>query len=180
MVLRTADVHLVRAAHAGDLIAFEELARRYETLVYRVALRMLGNPAEAEDAAQEVLIQLWMSLSAFRGESSLSTWLYRVTTNHCLNVLRKRRPTEQVDEDVEAVAAAPHHALVAKARFRTLTEAIARLTPEQRVPLVLRELEGLSYDEIADVLETTLAAVKGRLHRARIELVGAMRERDWA
>jgi RNA polymerase sigma-70 factor, ECF subfamily len=180
VVLRTADIHLLRAAEAGDLIAFEELARRYEALVYRVALRMLGNPAEAEDAAQEVLLQLWKSLSAFRGESSLPTWLYRVTTNLCLNVVRGRRPTDSMPEEVEAVGASPHHAFEAKAKLRALTVAIGRLSPEQRAPLVLRELEGLSYDEIADALETTIPAVKGRIHRARIELVGAMRQHEWA
>lgn len=85
MVLKTDDVHLVRAAQLGDLYAFEELVRRHRTRVYRVALRMLANPADAEDAAQDAFVQCWSALPGFRAESSFSTWLVRIVTNRCLN-----------------------------------------------------------------------------------------------
>lgn len=173
MVLRTSDRHLLEAARAGDLIAFETLARRHETLVYRVALRMLGRPVEAEDATQDVLLQAWQALPRFRGDSSFSTWLYRLTTNRCLNVLRSSRPSEPIPEDMVGGKTAAEE-VERSLRLEALKSAVLTLTPEQRAPFVLREFEGLSYEEIADVLSTTLPAVKSRIHRARVELVSAL------
>lgn len=162
---------LVRAAQRGDLEAFGELMRRYEQTTYRVALRMLGSPAEAEDAAQDAFLRAWRSLPRFQGSSSFGTWLYRITTNRCLNIIAARRPSETLDEsragdrrDDPAARAQQREQLSA------LTASIDRLPAEQRAALVLREFEGLSYDEVADVLQITLAAVKGRIHRARAQI----------
>lgn len=174
MVLRTADRHLVDAARAGDLLAFEELARRHEALVYRVALRMLGSPSDADDAAQDVLLQAWQGLPRFRGDSSFATWLYRLASNRCLDDLSSRRRDAALPDDVRGADATMYEQVEGRMRLEALTSAVARLTPEQRAPLVLREFEGLSYEEIAEVLETTVAAVKGRIHRARLELVSAL------
>jgi len=176
MVLRTDEIHLIRAAQVGDLFAFEELVRRYRTPVYRVALRMLGNAPEAEDAAQDAFFQAWQALPGFRAESSFSTWLYRIVTNRCLNLLRSQRPAEPLAEGYEVEASRPNHIVEAHAKLEALKVAVTRLTPEQRAPLILRELEGLSYEEIAEVLDTTVPAVKGRLHRTRLVLVEAMRQ----
>ncbi len=178
MVVETDDSQLVRAAQVGDLAAFEVLLRRHEARVYRVALRLLGDPDEAEDAAQEAFVQAWQALSMFRGASSLSTWLYRIVTNRCLNLLQARRPEEPLDERHEARTLDPAHAVETGGALATLRRAILELTPEQRGPLVLRELEGRSYEEIAEILEISVPAVKSRLHRARVELVVAMR--SWA
>ncbi len=173
---KTDDIHLVSAAQRGDLIAFELLVRRYGTPAYRIALRILGNPTDAEDVMQDSLLQAWQALPELRDRRLFSTWLYRIVTNGCLNAIRSRRATEVLPNEIEDETRRPNHVTEARRQLEALGRAITRLTPEQRAPFVLRELEGLSYEEIADVLETTVPAVKGRLHRARLALLEAMRE----
>jgi RNA polymerase sigma-70 factor (ECF subfamily) len=143
MVASPDDAQLVTRAQAGRLDAFEELVRRYRQPSYQVALRMLGDAADAEDATQDAFVQAWRSLAGFRAEAAFSTWMHRI---------------------VEA-----------RWEVEDLKLAIARLNPEQRAPFVLRELEGRSYQEIAEVLELSVPAVKSRLHRARLEVLAAMR-----
>jgi RNA polymerase sigma-70 factor (ECF subfamily) len=174
------EARLVARAAAGRLDAFEELVRRYQLPVYRVALRMLGDRADAEDAAQDAFLQAWQALPGFAGRSRFSTWLYRIVTNRCLNIRRSARRIEPLPEglEVEAPASRPDRIVEAASELEALAEAIARLSPEQRVPLVLRTFEGCSYEEIAGVLGISVAAVRGRLHRARLELLEAMR--PWA
>jgi RNA polymerase sigma-70 factor (ECF subfamily) len=174
MVLKTDDIHLVSAAQRGDLIAFELLVRRYGTPAYRIALRILGNPTDAEDVMQDSLLQAWQALPELRDKRFFSTWLYRIVTNRCLNAIRSRRATEVLPNEIEDETRRPNHVTEARRQLQTLRRAIMRLTPEQRVPFVLRELEGLSYEEIAEVLGTTVPAVKGRLHRARLALLEAI------
>ncbi len=165
MVLKTDDMHLVRAAQLGDLYTFEKLVRRHRTRIYRVALRMLANPADAEDAAQDAFVQCWSALPGFRAESSFATWLVQIVTNRCLNMLRSRR-SEPLEERREARAWRLSEVVEARAELEALAAAVLGLTPDQRAPLVLRELEGLSYEEIAHVLEVSVPAVIGS-HRAR-------------
>jgi RNA polymerase sigma-70 factor, ECF subfamily len=171
---KTDDIHLVSAAQRGDLIAFELLVGRYGTPAYRIALRLLGNPTDAEDVMQDSLLQAWQALPKLRDRHFFSTWLYRIVTNRCLNAIRSRRATEVLPSEVEDETRRPNHVTEARRQLQTLLRAIMRLTPEQRVPFVLRELEGLSYEEIAEVLGTTVPAVKGRLHRARLALLEAI------
>lgn len=175
MVVQTDDSHLIEAAQANDLDAFAELVRRHRTRVYRVALRMLGDADEAEDATQDTFLQAWQALPEFRCESTVATWLYRVVTNRCLNLLRAQHPGEPLEATHEAAGSRPNHIAEERAHLEALKLAIVKLTPEQRAPFVLRELEGLSYEEIATALDVTVPAVKGRLHRARLELLHAMR-----
>ena len=172
MVLVVDDIRLVRAAQAGDTAAFEDLVRRHELPVYRLALRMLNDASDAEDAAQETFLAAWRALASFRAESTLSTWLYRIATNRCLAVLgaNELRTGPLSGREMDPRAGPEAAALEGDALDR-LKAAIARLTPEQRVPLVLREFEGLAYEEIGEVLDLTPGAVKGRLHRARLELL---------
>jgi RNA polymerase sigma-70 factor, ECF subfamily len=174
MVLKTDDIHLVSAAQRGDLIAFELLVRRYGTPAYRVALRILGNPTDAEDVTQDSFLQAWQALPTLRDRRLFSTWLYRIVTNRCLNAIRSRRATEVLPNEIEDETRRPNHVAEARRQLQALRRAIMRLTPEQRAPFVLRELEGLSYEEIAEVLGTTVPAVKGRLHRARLALLEAI------
>ena len=168
MVLAADDRVLVQAARAGDVDAFAALVRRHQDAVYRVALRVLGSRSDAEDAAQDTFVQAWRGLERFRGDSAVSTWLYRIVTNRCLNLLAARRPTEPLHWDAPSVDDDPAHVAEQRERFTAVTAAVGSLPAEQRVALVLREVEGLSYDEIADVLELSLPAVKGRIHRARL------------
>lgn len=176
LVPRAEDVLLVRAAQQGDLRAFEALVHRYRNPVYRIALRMLGDAAAAEDAVQDAFLRAWLALPEFRAESSIGTWLYRIVTNRCLNILRAERPVQPLEDDQAVAAARPEELVQQQAELGALRRAILRLTPEQRAAFVLRELEGLSYEEIAEVLGATVPAIKGRIHRARLELVEAMRQ----
>lgn len=168
---------LLDAARRGDLDAFGELVRRHELQVYRVALRMLGSPTDAEDAAQDAFVQAWRSLRSFAGRSSFGTWMYRITTNRCLNMIAALRPTEQLENVHVAGSRHDPAARVQECEQMTaLTAAIGALPSEQRAALVLREFEGLTYDEIAEVLQVSLAAVKGRIHRARLTIAEELSE----
>jgi RNA polymerase sigma-70 factor, ECF subfamily len=171
------DADLVSRAQAGRLDAFEELVRRHRLGTYRVALRMLVDESDAEDATQDAFVQAWRNLGGFRADAAFSTWMYRIVTNRCLNMLRARRRarSEPLVDDREAPASRPDRIAEARWQVEDLTRAIRRLTPEQRAPLVLRELQGCSYEEIAEVLDLSIPAVKSRLHRARLELLAAMR-----
>lgn len=179
MVLAVDDAHLVAAARWGDLEAFEILVQRHRVRAYRIALRMLGDREDAEDAVQEAFLLAWQRLERFRGESAFVTWLYRIVVNVCLTERSKRRPAVALDEVGEPAAAATVEEQVStRERLDEVIQAIGELSGEQRAALVLRELEGLSYEEIAEVLSTTVGAVKGRIHRARVELVERLR-RQW-
>ena len=168
------DGDLVSRAQSGQLDAFEELVRRHRLATYRVALRMLGDESDAEDATQDAFVQAWRNLGGFRADAAFSTWMYRIVSNRCLNMLRARRRTEPLPDDREAPASRPDRIAEARWQVDDLKLAILRLTPEQRAPLVLRELQGCSYEEIAQSLDLSISAVKSRLHRARLELLAAM------
>ena len=147
--------------------------RRHQDPAFRVALRMLGSKVDAEDAAQEALVHAWRRLATFRGESAFSTWLYRIVINRCLNVRAARRPMEALPDVLIDRDSDPAEALERSERLLALVRGLLELSAEQRAALVLRELEGLSYEEIAQVLGVTVAAVKGRIHRARLGLLEA-------
>ena len=149
--------------------------RRHRDRVYRIAVRMLGDENDAEDATQDAFVLAWRRLPEFRADSQFSTWLHRIVTNRCLDMLRARRPTTTLPESREAPASRPDRIVEARWQVEDLKVAIADLSPEQRAAFVLRELEGLSYQEIADALELSVPAVKSRLHRARLEVLAAMR-----
>ena len=171
---------LARAAAGGDEAAFEELVRLHEKKVYNLAFRMCGNPEDAADAAQEAFLAAWKGLPNFRGEAGFSTWLYRLTSNAAIDRLRRtRRQREEASLDdealrLDAVDGAPSPQ--ARAEGRELREAVlsglAQLSDDHRQALTLRELQELSYEEIAAVLEVDLGTVKSRISRAR----GALRK----
>lgn len=166
------DEVLVRAAQAGSADAFGCLVERHADRVYRVALRMLWCEADAEDATQDALLHAWRSLGYFRAEASFTTWMYRIVTNRSLSLIRSRRPDLPIESfNLTGAASTPEELVEARERVRALAGAFALLTPDRRAPLVLREVEGLSYAEIADILELSVPAVKSRIHRARLELI---------
>jgi RNA polymerase sigma-70 factor (ECF subfamily) len=167
---------LVVRAQEGDARSFEVLARRHQAALYRVAVRVLGDPGEAEDALQEALLDAWRRIGAFRAESAFSTWMYRVVTNRCMGMLRNRRPVA-VDrmDDAAAVADSPEHTAELDAGMVALGQAVAGLRDELRVCWVLRELEGLGYTDIAHITGASEDAVRGRIHRARVQLAEVMR-----
>ena len=171
---------LVRAAQRGDDSAFEELVRTYEKRVYHLALRMCGNVDDAYEVAQEAFLSAWKGMRFFRGDSSFSTWLYRLTTNAAIDFLRRQRRqggsdgVSLDDEDTFLEVADPAPSPHQQAERLELRDALARglnaLSPEHRQVLLLRELQGLTYEEIAAALELDLGTVKSRIARAREKL----------
>lgn len=160
---------------AGDATAFEELVITYQHRVFGVALRMLGNAAEAQEVAQEAFVRAHRGLGDFRGEAKLSTWLYAITSRLCLTRLGsgERRLARQGEEALLRLADAsprPDAALEHSELEAALQRAIAELPEDRRIVVVLRDLEGLSYEEIAQVLDLELGTVRSRLHRARADL----------
>ena len=172
-----ADRWLVSRARAGDRGAYEELVRRHRDRIYRIALRMLGSAADADDVAQEVVIQLWTALSGFAGTSTFTTWLYRVVVNRCLNHRRSQRNHQEIADIDHPRVPGPERRVLAGEELQAGLAAISALPEDQRVPLVLVQLEGLSYREAAAVTKTTEATVRGRLARARATLMSEMK--DW-
>lgn len=173
----TADVSdraLVRKAAEGDVASFEVLVRRHQLEVFRLCLNMVGNRADAADVSQEVFFTAWRAVGRFHGDSSFKTWLYRIATNHSLKFLRRRAVPRDAVEDQASPWGRPEGELEAAETMKAVSRAVASLTPEQRAPLLLREVEGLNYSEIAQVLGLSVSAVKSRINRARVELAAAM------
>jgi RNA polymerase sigma-70 factor, ECF subfamily len=170
-----ADGWLVNKARAGDMDAYEVLVRRHRDRIYRIALRMLGDRHDAEDIAQDVVIQVWTALAGFTGASSFTTWLYRIVVNRCLNQLRRRRWTRPVLESDPQPTAGAEDTVIARQRAGAAMEAIAALPSDQRAVIVLHQLEGLSYREVAAVVNISEDAVRGRWHRARLNLMESLR-----
>lgn len=180
-----ADEWLVAQAVAGSRFsgqAFETLLRRHQHRIYRIALRMTGNPADAEDVVQDVAVQLWRMLVTFSGSSTFSTWLYRIVVNRCLQLRRSQRvvgrPTEPLLDGDHPTVAGPEARVLDLARVDAAAEALKALPAEQRTALVLCQIEGMSYREAAAVAGVTEAALRSRLERGRRSVVAAMQE--WA
>ena len=160
---------------AGDAQAFEELVASHQHRVFGVALRMLGSAAEAEEIAQEAFLRAHRSLPEFRGDAKLSTWLYAIVSRLCLNRLASGdRKAVRHGEEILLRVADPRGGPDAGAERgeleAALHRAIAELSEERRVVVILRDLEGLSYEDIAVALGIELGTVRSRLHRARLDL----------
>lgn len=177
------ETELIRAARSGDRSAFEALVTANQAMVYSLAYRMTGNPEDAADIAQEAFLNAWRGLGSFGEQSSFSTWLYRLTSNACIDFLRreKRRPAlsmtleeDSDDDDRQADLPderfSPERELERKEAAQAVRRGLAALSPEHREVLVLRELEGLSYQEISAALGIEEGTVKSRIARARLAL----------
>jgi RNA polymerase sigma-70 factor (ECF subfamily) len=163
---------------------FEALMAEFQDRLYDFCLRMLGDPDEAFDVVQDIFVNVHQSLPTYRADASQATWLFRIAKNHCLNRLKylKRRRHERlssggdedgIDEPSDA-APGPESQLIAETERRMLAKAIATLEVEQRMLITLRDLEGLSYEEIVHITELPLGTVKSRLHRAREKLIAQL------
>lgn len=172
------DEQLVERAQAGDRRAFELLVRKYQYKIIQLVGRLVGD-ADAPDVAQETFIKAWRALNGFRGQSAFYTWLYRIGINTAKNhlVARNRRPSNQ-DIDVEDAEQfghtehmsdvdTPEAVLLSEEIKQKVTETIAKLPPDLRQAITLRELEGLSYEEIAEVMNCPIGTVRSRIFRAR-------------
>jgi RNA polymerase sigma-70 factor, ECF subfamily len=180
------DRTLIERASRGDVKAFAQLVQNYSRLVYRVALRILGDQ-DAQDASQEVWIRVWRNIKRFRGESAFTTWLYKITVNTCLSERRKqlKRPTYEFGEELSYLPVLPDNegdpeasALTIEHR-QELLDALKRVRVEHRAALVLRHMEGLSYAEIAQILDVPVGTAKGWVSRGRATLLVALSEEGY-
>ena len=173
------DVLLVSRAQSGDVAAFEELVRRYRNEVYALSYHFVRNREEAWDVSQEVFIKAYRYLAKFRGDAGFKTWLMRITANHCKDFLKKRKlPTAPLETalpgDAPSGAADPAASFEAKELGVAIDTAVAALPDKHRAAFVLREYQGLSYQEMAEVMECNLGTVMSRLHHARKKLQNAL------
>jgi RNA polymerase sigma-70 factor (ECF subfamily) len=175
----TLDVALVERHRCGDLQAFDEVYERFGEMVYNLALRLAGNREEAADLTQEIFLRIFRHLGSFGGRSTLKTWVFRIAINHCRDRLSRHYPvTQSIDEDVEdggGVTIAdpgrgPEELAVAHDQGRRVMEGLSRVQPVFREAVVLRDLEGLSYEEIAEVLGVRVGTVRSRIARGREQL----------
>ena len=179
---REQEAAIVRKVLGGDANAFETRVLEYEKNVYNIALRMTGNSEDAADMTQEAFIKAYNSLQSFRGDSKFSVWLYRIVSNVCLDFLRSknRRPTvslsvedddgEDTQLDVADESQSPELLLDRKLTRDSVRRGLDSLPPDYRQILLLREIQGLSYDEIAQALSLEVGTVKSRIFRARKRL----------
>ena len=179
----TGEKVLLQRAKKGEMAAFESLVTAYERRVYSLALRSTGSEADAADITQEVFLRAYRSLDTFRGESGFSTWLYRITVNLCVDLARQNNPAESLDDEqaLEAPetrgAYQPETALANSELRRELDAALSLVSEEHRKIVILRDVAGMSYADIAAALELEEGTVKSRLARARAALRKILIER---
>ena len=174
-----ADAAVVARAQTGDFLAFEELVRRFRNDVFRLAYYFVRDREEAWDLSQEVFIKVHRSLGRFRGEANFKTWLLRITANQCKDYLKKRRlPTVAFDDRIRAERPSghlgPRRALEAQEIGEAIQAALQKLPHKHRTAFVLREFEGLTYEEMAQVMQCSLGTVMSRLHHARKKMQRAL------
>ena len=179
------DAVLVAGVARGDLAAFERLVERHRDVVVRVASRIVGVD-DAEDVSQDAFLRAFHRLERFRGDAPFRSWLLRITHNAALDQLARRGPepvdpTELDSSEAERPERAPAERLEVRERIERLERKLHGLAPAHRTVLVLRDVEGFSYEEIAAITETPVGSVKGRLHRARREFIDMLRANtyDW-
>ncbi|QNB44867.1 sigma-70 family RNA polymerase sigma factor [Thermanaerosceptrum fracticalcis] len=185
------DEALVARSKNGDIDAFEELVSCYERKIYNVAYRLMGNHEDANDLAQEAFFRAFQSISNFRGEASFLTWMCRIVTNLCRDELRKKYRTQiesldgeitlgegEVKKQVASSEPGPAELYEKKELREKIQELINTLSPEFRLALVLRDIQGFTYEEIAEQLECSLGTVKSRINRARKYLKDKLVQ-DW-
>lgn len=174
---------LIQKAKQGDLTAFEELILKHEKIVYNVALRMMNHSEDAKDISQEVFLKAYRNIANFDERSAFSTWLYRITTNTCIDEMRKRKGKQSysLEEELENEDGTmqrqiadegdtPEESLLREERKSEILQALENLSAEHKAAVVLRDVKGLSYEEISEILDLSLGTVKSRISRARNQL----------
>lgn len=173
--MRDDEARLIRRSQAGDLSAFNAFVEAYQGQVYNLCLRLLGDLAAAEDATQEAFIAAYRHITRFRG-GSFRAWLLRIAANACYDELRRRRarPTQPIEEAIDLASPggseSPEVYVVRRELARHIQAGLATLPPDQRLAVILRDVQGLSYEEIAQVTSSSLGTVRSRLSRGRARL----------
>lgn len=177
------NIELVHLAKKGDLYAFEQLLLRHEKIVYHIVLRMMGEGESVEDISQEVFLKVYRHLPQFDEKSAFSTWIYRIAVNTCIDEMRKRKGKQVYSLEAEIEAddnsyqrqfadggETPEQSILRQELRQEVLSAMEELSPEHKAVVVLRDIQGFSYDEIAEMTGTTLGTVKSRLSRGRLHL----------
>ncbi|MFQ6096540.1 MAG: RNA polymerase sigma factor [Armatimonadota bacterium] len=187
----TADGVLVDRAKEGDVRAFEALAERHKDKIHNSIARLCGDPQEAQDLTQEVFVRAFTSIRRFRGASSFQTWLYRIATNMCVDTHRRRKRSEveafsldepvatqqgEVGREIPDPAAQPEEAAQREELQREVMRAINGLSPKLRPVVILFDIQGLTYEEVAQVLQCPVGTIKSRLFNARMQLRQKLRK----
>lgn len=169
---------LVRKSKCGDIKSFEELIKLYERKIFNIALSMTRNYDDAGDIAQEVCIKIFKHIGMFKEDSSFSTWVYRITSNTCIDAVRKKKKAlsltvvtgngdEEVQIPIEDSSNLPEKVFEQNEHMNAIKKCIMELAPEYRIIIILRDINGYSYDEISRILSINMGTVKSRLNRAR-------------
>lgn len=172
------DELLLRRACKGDVQAFEELMQSHESRIYAIALRMMGNREDAQDCAQEAMVRIYRAMGSFKDQSALATWIYRITMNTCLDELRRRKARKVTSLDslvdngwspTDTGDTPEEHGLRVE-KQNALNQAIQSLPDDMRAAIILRDVKGYSYDEIASILDANVGTIKSRISRGREKL----------
>lgn len=175
------DEELVEKVKKGDVDAYEEIVKKYENKVFGIVYHMIKNQNDVEDLAQEVFIKVYKNLSKFKGDSSLYTWIYKITVNLCLDEMKKRKNIIYLDEKLEVEDGELERELPSSDKTQVelyeekelkenLHKCIGKLPEKQRVMIVLRDIKGFSYEEISEITSVKLGTVKSQINRARLKL----------
>lgn len=181
------EIRIVKRAQKGDRLAFAELVELYKDKLYNLGYRMLGNPQEAEDVAQETLLRAYANLHKYNASHKFSTWIYRIATNLCIDRMRKKKADYSLDAEVDGVEGGtmytrlaspdrtPEEELVRTETQREVQAAIESLPENYRAAVILKYLHDMSLQEIADILEVPVSTIKTRIHRGREALREGLR-----
>lgn len=194
IIYRDDDTRLVHASLSGDSEAFGELVKKYERLIYNTSCQLVGNSDDAFDVSQETFIKAYRSLGSFRGDSKFSTWLYRICQNAAKDYMRSKSRRQTIsltaydDDDTKEVQldipdddmmSQPDNLLEREESRKAVRNAISQLSEDHKNVIVLRDIEGYSYDEISEILNLEIGTVKSRLNRARLAIKDFLIKRNF-
>ncbi|PWK16157.1 RNA polymerase sigma factor SigW [Tumebacillus permanentifrigoris] len=184
------EIRIVKRAQKGDRLAFAELVELYKDKLYNLGYRMLGNPQEAEDIAQEAFLRAYKNLDKYNASHKFSTWIYRIATNLCIDRMRKKKASYSLDAEVDGIEGGdmytrlsspdlgPEDEVMRTETQREVQDAIEALPENYRAAVILKYLHDMSLQEIADVLEVPVSTVKTRIHRGREALRAGLRHQS--
>lgn len=178
--MRADDKRLIAECLQGDTASFGVLVRRYQERLYHSVYRLVENAEDAQDVVQEAFLNAYQSLEGFKGDSQFFTWLYRIAVNTAISHKRKHRAMARMETQKNgepaleppdlSAASRPEHALEQAEQQMRVRQALARLSPEHRAVLIMKDMEGQKYEEMAEILQVPIGTIRSRLHRARLEL----------